>query len=79
MSRLAPAMLTLLLVPILAAPAAAQKWVNISYPWSFVEHHAAAEMIDDTTDSFVFGTERRSGRRSARSAPPTPPATPGRS
>jgi len=51
-------MLTLLLVPILAAPAAAQKWVNISYPWSFVEHHAAAEMIDDTTDSFVFGTER---------------------
>ena len=42
----------------LAAGASAQRWVNISYPWSFVEHHPAAEMLDDTKDSFVYGTER---------------------
>jgi len=43
---------------LLALPAAAQRWVNISYPWAFVEHHPAAEMIDDTKDSFAYGTER---------------------
>ena len=42
----------------LAQSAKAQKWVNISYPWSFVEHNAAAEMIDDTRDYFVYGTAR---------------------
>jgi hypothetical protein len=47
-----------LLVLALAAPAAAQDWVNQSYPWAFVEHHDAAEMIDDTLDSFVYGTQR---------------------
>ncbi len=46
------------LLVLLALPAFAQRWVNISYPWSFVEHHAAAEMLDDTKDSFVYGTER---------------------
>ena len=50
--------LSLLLLLVQAAPAAAQKWVNVSYPWSFVEHNAAAEMIDDTRDYFVFGTDR---------------------
>lgn len=43
---------------LLPAGAAAQKWVNISYPWAFVEHSRSAEMLDDTRDSFVFGTER---------------------
>ncbi len=42
----------------LAAPAGAQDWVNQSYPWAFVEHHDSAEMIDDTLDSFVYGTQR---------------------
>ncbi|MBN2172263.1 MAG: VCBS repeat-containing protein [Candidatus Krumholzibacteriota bacterium] len=63
MARLPTIAVILLLLPavvilLLPAAAAAQKWVNISYPWAFVEHHRAAEMIDDTTDSFVFGTER---------------------
>ena len=46
------------LLALIALPAAAQRWVNISYPWSFVEHHKAAEMLDDTKDSFIYGTER---------------------
>jgi len=49
----------LLTLAVLAAlPARAQEWVNQSYPWAFVEHHDAAEMIDDTLDSFVYGTQR---------------------
>ena len=41
-----------------ALPAFAQRWVNQSYPWALVEHHPMVEMIDDTTDKFVYGTER---------------------
>ena len=48
----------LALAVLAAAPAAAQDWVNQSYPWAFVEHHDTAEMIDDTLDSFVYGTQR---------------------
>jgi hypothetical protein len=55
---LLPALVALVCLICPAPPAGAQKWVNQSYPWSFVEHHPAAEMIDDTTDSFVFGTDR---------------------
>ncbi len=47
-----------ILLLCLAIPAQAQKWVNLSYPWSFVENNPAAEMIDDTRDYFVFGTDR---------------------
>jgi hypothetical protein len=43
---------------LLALPASAQRWVNQSYPWAFVEHHPMVEMIDDTTDKFVYGTDR---------------------
>jgi hypothetical protein len=57
MARITLLYLSILLLS-LAQPAQAQKWVNISYPWSFVEHNAAAEMIDDTRDYFVFGTAR---------------------
>ena len=50
--------LLIALVLLAALPASGQKWVNVSYPWAFVEHHPAAEMIDDTRDYFVYGTER---------------------
>ncbi len=43
---------------LIALPASAQRWVNQSYPWAFVEHHPMVEMIDDTTDKFVYGTAR---------------------
>ncbi|MCB9513518.1 MAG: VCBS repeat-containing protein [Candidatus Latescibacteria bacterium] len=48
----------LALLLLVASPAAAQNWVNQSYPWAFVEHQPTAEMIDDTVDSFVYGTAR---------------------
>jgi hypothetical protein len=51
-------MSTAIFLILLVLPATAQRWVNISYPWAFVEHHPAAEMLDDTKDSFVYGTER---------------------
>ncbi len=43
---------------LIALPASAQRWVNQSYPWAFVEHHPMVEMLDDTTDKFVYGTAR---------------------
>ncbi|MDP6419665.1 MAG: VCBS repeat-containing protein [Candidatus Krumholzibacteria bacterium] len=48
------------LIPFLliSYSASAQNWVNQSYPWAFVEHHRDAEMIDDTRDAFVYGTDR---------------------
>jgi len=53
-----PRILAALLLILLAMPAAAQRWVNQSYPWALVEHHPMVEMIDDTTDKFVYGTAR---------------------
>ncbi|MCP4547737.1 MAG: hypothetical protein GY835_14850 [bacterium] len=50
--------LTMLLLLLLISSAHAQKWVNISTPWSLVERNPAVDMIDDTIDSFVYGTER---------------------
>ena len=52
------ALAALAVLATLPARAAAQEWVNQSYPWAFVEHHDAAEMLDDTLDSFVYGTQR---------------------
>ena len=39
--------LLIALTLLVALPASGQRWVNVSYPWAFVEHHPAAEMIDD--------------------------------
>ena len=55
MSRL---ILPCLILFMAASPATAQKWVNIATPWSLVEHSSVVDMIDDTTDKFVYGTER---------------------
>lgn len=46
------------LLVLVALPAGAQRWVNQSYPWALVEHHPMVEMVDDTLDSFVYGTAR---------------------